>query len=286
MLNTTPQNLSRILKNLETEMDVDLFFRTTKGVDLSPEGERFLEFAKKTIYQLDNMQAEIQFQKSNTTTAQEVTLYSNNVLNEMILNDILVQFYHAHPAVKVTNILVDWKEGYDLLSNHPSALGFLYYLPEVNQLEDSIITPTLTAHSVAIMAKNHPLVTKDGLPLDVNALFNYKLVILTQNDFSNTEVFYHFNNHPILKSDAIINSGHLKFCYQLTASTDYICVGSLESFLRQDEALRENLVAIPLYNVLDSTYALIAPKELPQHSPQNLLYTFILHYLQNNHLPH
>ena len=41
-LGTTPQNVSRILKNLETEMDADLFFRTADGVTLTQTGTDFL----------------------------------------------------------------------------------------------------------------------------------------------------------------------------------------------------------------------------------------------------
>lgn len=111
LFNTTPQNVSRILKNLETEMDDILFIRTGEGIALTPEGEQFLEFAKTTVYQFDELQAKIQFKKTQNQTEYEVTLYSNNVINEIILNDILIAFSNQYPAIMVKNIIVDWKTG-------------------------------------------------------------------------------------------------------------------------------------------------------------------------------
>lgn len=277
-LNTTPQNVSRVLKKLETEMDTILVNRTPDGITLTSEGERFLQLAKTTIYQFDELQADIQLKKSDTYKHSEVVLFSNNVVNEIILNDILIAFYNQYPTIIVKNIIVDWKEGYDSINTNPSAIAFLYYLPEENQLENFVIIPALQAHPVAIISKNHPLAKKQQINL--KEICNYKLILLTQNNVKDTEVFHYLNLQHFTQKISIASSGNLKSCYHLTANSDYICPGSLESFLRQDETIRKNLVAIPITGYISIMAALIKSKDLSQDSPQHLLFTFILNYLQ------
>lgn len=276
--NTTPQNVSRILKNLEAEMDDILFIRTEKGIALTPEGEQFLDFAKTTVYQFDELRAKIQFKKTKNQTEYEVTLFSNNVINEIVLNDILIAFFSQYPAIMVKNMIVDWKTGYQNILQNPEAIAFLYYLPEENQLENFLIVPALQSHPVAIMSKNHPLAKYPQCYQ--KQLVDYKFIVLTQNDVADTEAFYFFRLHPAVPKVSIANSGNLKYCYQITANSDYICPGSLESFLRQEETIRKNLVAVPIIDIPVSTHSLIKSKNLPQNSPQNLLFTFILNYLQ------
>lgn len=259
-------------------MDDILFIRTGEGIALTPEGEQFLEFAKTTVYQFDELQAKIQFKKTQNQTEYEVTLYSNNVINEIILNDILIAFSNQYPAIMVKNIIVDWKTGYQNVLQNPEAIAFLYYLPKENQLENFLIVPALQSHPVAIMSKNHPLAKYPQCYK--KQLVDYKFIVLTQNDVTDTEAFYFFRLHPAVPKVSIASSGNLKYCYQITANSDYICPGSLESFLRQEETIRKNLVAVPIIDIPVSTHSLIKSKNLPQNSLQNLLFTFIQNYLQ------
>lgn len=277
-LNTTPQNVSRILKNLETEMDCDLFIRTNEGVTLTLEGEHFCAFAKSTVYQYDKLHSDIQFKKRERENLQEIVLFSNNVVNEIILNDILTAFYSAYSTILVKNIIVDWKKGYDYLQQTPNAMGFLCYIPEANQLKDFDSTPALSTTPVAIMSKSHPLACHNAI--SVNDLINHKLILLSQSSITDTEAYYFLNRDALTSNISITNSGNLKSCYQLAANNDFICPGSLESFRRQDSKLCEHLIALPLINFTTTTQALITPKSMTEGSPLHLLYSFILNYLQ------
>ena len=277
-LNTTPQNVSRILKSLEAEMDCDLFIRTNEGVTLTLEGEHFCAFAKSTVYQYDKLHSDIQFKKKERENLQEIVLYSNNVVNEIILNDILTAFYSAYSTILVKNVIVDWKKGYDHLQQTPNAMGFLCYIPEANQLEDFNATPALSTTPVAIMSKNHTLACRNAI--SVNDLINHKLILLSQSSITDTEVYYFLNKDALTSNISITNSGNLKSCYQLATNNDFICPGSLESFRRQDPKLCEHLVALPIINFTTTTQALITPKSMIEGSSLHLLYSFILNYLQ------
>ncbi len=45
----TPQNLGTIIKNIEKELETELFVRTPRGVQLTSDGERFLSHAKVIV---------------------------------------------------------------------------------------------------------------------------------------------------------------------------------------------------------------------------------------------
>ncbi|QOX64862.1 LysR family transcriptional regulator [Anoxybacterium hadale] len=50
-------NLSRAVKELEKEFDITIFERTSKGVETTREGQRFLNHAKEIQYQMDSLKS-------------------------------------------------------------------------------------------------------------------------------------------------------------------------------------------------------------------------------------
>ncbi len=49
-------NLSRAIKELEDSLNITIFNRTPKGITLTPEGEEFLQYAKRIITQVDEVE--------------------------------------------------------------------------------------------------------------------------------------------------------------------------------------------------------------------------------------
>ncbi len=59
LLYMTPQGISRVIKNMESECDCTLFLRTGSGMELSECGKRFLEYAKTELEEYHNMRNDI-----------------------------------------------------------------------------------------------------------------------------------------------------------------------------------------------------------------------------------
>lgn len=284
VLDTTPQNVSRILKKLETEMNAILFTRNSDGITLTPYGERFLQFAKSTVYQYDELQADFQFRQSQHAAKQEVVLYSSDVTNEIILNDILLAFSKEYPLIIVKNITIDWIDGYQKLQNDPLAIGLLHYIPGMNDLENHIIVPALHLHPIVAVNKNHPLATAQHCTN--KQLLNYNLLIYAHNDLTNTLPFHTLEIDPITQGKNYATTGSIKACYQMVANGNYVSPGTLESYLLLNESMRENLVALPIVDRPESICALIKSKSLPADSPQQLLFSYILNGLQKYEAQH
>ena len=275
VFNTTPQNISRILKKLEDEMNTILFIRTQEGIQLTPEGVRFLHFAKNTIYQFDELHAAFQF---NSAENKEVTLYSSEAINNVVLRDILLAFAQDYPTITVRNITVDWKNGYAKLQQNPTALGFLYYLSEENSGNDNLfIVPTFEFHSVVIVNKVHPLAqAKSCLK---QQLIDEKLLIYVKNGLDDTALFHALGLDKNPQKKSIACSGNLQTCYQMVANNDFVYITTFESFMQLDESLYKNLIAVPIADYPSISCALIKSLSLPSDSPQQLLYSYILNAL-------
>lgn len=50
-------NLSRAIKELEESVGITIFKRTSKGIQLTPQGEEFIQYAKKIISQVEEVEA-------------------------------------------------------------------------------------------------------------------------------------------------------------------------------------------------------------------------------------
>lgn len=55
LLIATP-NISRSIKELEADLGITIFERTTKGMELTPEGEEFINYAKEIIGQIEHVE--------------------------------------------------------------------------------------------------------------------------------------------------------------------------------------------------------------------------------------
>ena len=56
----TPQGLSRVLKNLETELECTLVNRVASGLELTESGVCLLEYARKTTGEYDKLKEKIE----------------------------------------------------------------------------------------------------------------------------------------------------------------------------------------------------------------------------------
>lgn len=282
ILYTTPQNVSRILKKLEEEMHARFFTRTADGLRLTVEGAQFLSFARSTVYAHDELQVQFSLAQAPDAETYEVQLYSNDFLNEVILNDALTAFVKAHPNIAVRNSVVDYAEGYRKLIDDPQAIGFLFSSNEENRTTALTLAPACDLQTIVCVNKGHPLAKKTAVSLQ--QLSDCRFVVCCKNNPADSAIFYFINCGDEMKPKAITTSGNLTACYQMAANSDYVFFSVMEHFLQQSDALRQNLVAIPIVEPRSSCGAMVKSRVLPPDSPQQLLYSFILHFIEKRRL--
>ena len=109
-------NLSRSIKELEADLGISIFARSSKGMNLTPEGEEFIHYAKKILHQITDIEmmyktgkpAKQQFsisaprasyiaaafaKFSNCLDSESCSVFYNETNNDMVIRNILENDY-------------------------------------------------------------------------------------------------------------------------------------------------------------------------------------------------
>ena len=162
-------NISRSIKELEADLNITIFERTTKGMSLTPEGEEFITLAKSILGQIEQME---KYYREGTTKKQRFSIsvpracYISEAFAEfskMLSKDSAEIFYKETNSERtIQNMLnqdyklgiVRYAENYD---SHFKAMledkGFVYEL--VTEFTYSLI-----------MSRDNPLSKKQEIKFD------------------------------------------------------------------------------------------------------------------------
>ena len=81
-----PPNVSRSIKELESDLGITIFERSAKGVTLTHEGEEFIGYAKSLLKQIDHIEG---LYKENSVKKQR---FSISVPRASYISEALVEF--------------------------------------------------------------------------------------------------------------------------------------------------------------------------------------------------
>lgn len=83
---TAAPNVSRAIKDLESDIGITIFERTAKGMELTPDGEEFINYAKGILNQIEEVEA---FYKSGSAKKQK---FSISVPRACYISEAFAQF--------------------------------------------------------------------------------------------------------------------------------------------------------------------------------------------------
>ncbi len=169
VLFVAPPNISRSVKELETDLGIEIFIRTTKGVKLTPEGEEFINFAQRILGQIE---AQEQFYKNDLPKVQK---FSVSVPRACYISEAFAEFTKslekntAEVFYRETNAQHTIQD----VSNDNYNLGIIRYASNYDRyfkemLDGNGITYELITEFTyrLIMNAQHPLAEKENISLD------------------------------------------------------------------------------------------------------------------------
>ena len=168
VLFVAPPNISRSVKELEADLGIEIFIRTTKGVKLTPEGEEFIAFAQRILSQIE---AQEQFYKNELPKVQR---FSISVPRACYISEAFAEFTKSlkKNTAEVFYRETNAKHTIQDVANDDYNLGVIRYAANYDRyfkemLEGSGITYELIAEFTyaLIMSREHPLADKDDLTL-------------------------------------------------------------------------------------------------------------------------
>ena len=168
VLFVAPPNISRSVKELEADLGIEIFIRTTKGVKLTPEGEEFIAFAQRILSQIE---AQEQFYKNELPKVQR---FSISVPRACYISDAFAEFTKSlkKNTAEVFYRETNAKHTIQDVANDDYNLGVIRYAANYDRyfkemLEGNGITYELITEFTysLIMSREHPLADKDDLTL-------------------------------------------------------------------------------------------------------------------------
>lgn len=165
--------LSIAIKNLEEVLGGSLFTRSTRTLELTPEGKVFLPVAQRLLDDLDHAMEDI----SNLFSLKQGTLSMAAMpfFAASILPDILVSYQSQHPNISIRLHDIVNELVIEEVRSGRVEIGLCFHSGKDEDLE---FTPLFSEEFMALLPIDHPLADRD----EVNwvDLFNYPFLTLLQ----------------------------------------------------------------------------------------------------------
>ncbi len=157
-------NLSRAIKELETNLGITIFQRSAKGMVPTPDGEQFLQYAKKILQQIDEVEA--LYQKGPSKKQQ----FSISVPRASYISEAFTQFSKTISPGQQTELFYKETNALRAIKNILQSdyrLGIIRYAKHYEKyFEDMLAEKELVAETVSefvytlLMSRHHALAEK------------------------------------------------------------------------------------------------------------------------------
>ncbi|MBO4942237.1 MAG: LysR family transcriptional regulator [Muribaculaceae bacterium] len=166
----TQSTLSQQIKQLEGELRVQLFTRSSHNVDLTEAGSELLPYARQTIIDADQCTARIcDLNNLSAGTLNIGVTYSFSP----ILTETLVTFMKSYPHIKLNIIYRPMAELMDILRRREVDFVLAFKPSEkIEGVESHIIFQNCLS---VVVSSYHPLASRDRITLDELATYDLAL---------------------------------------------------------------------------------------------------------------
>lgn len=161
--------LSKHIQALEKELDVSLFTRSTRQVQLSPYGNIYLPYAKKIIKDYEESLSKLEQFKNELQ--QTITIGTIPIMASYGITHTIMEFRKRFPQTKVKVIEADSQRLINMLDNNECDIAFIRDDHQVDvELNDM---PFASDYLVAVLPKAHPLAKETSISLNSLAHENF-----------------------------------------------------------------------------------------------------------------
>ena len=246
----TPQGLSRVLKNLETELDCTLVNRVASGLELTESGKCLLEYARKATAEYNKMKEKIETIQESAYGSVDLLMAYDMI--RLLGTDCFAEFQQMYPQIsfscweypdRITERMLAEDQGNAAISIGPFA-GDLFH-----------IQPLMRRRLCLIVYEGHPLaakteVTVEDLKEEPLFMENSSFKI---NEFLQRQCWLHGFEPSI-----VYEASSFDICYKMVRLQKGISV--VPDFVHEDMKT-DNLVQIPFAEQdMEMEIALLTPK--------------------------
>ncbi len=150
--------LSRQIRQLETELGVELFHRTKRSVSLTKAGQAFLDEARLTLAQAQRAANAAQ----QAVAKNKLTVGFSICAFDRVLPELIQKFRQQHPETQVNLTEMSKEEQIQALLTNKIDVGFCY-APITNPELDSV--NILSEPLAVVLPPDHPLVEQEKIEM-------------------------------------------------------------------------------------------------------------------------
>ena len=144
--------LTRQIKALEKDLGVQLFTRTAKGVDLTPEGETLLSHARDIKVHIESAIQQVRRTRDGQQGQIDIGVFGSSMIKT--IPEIIRVFSETHPDVKVILHNIQKNKQIEALHQKRILIAFDRYLPESSDLQIELVSKE---KFFVALNNNHPL---------------------------------------------------------------------------------------------------------------------------------
>lgn len=156
----TPQGLSKMVKQLETDLGTELLYRDSRGVEPTEYGELLYARAKHICYLVEDIKKEISVMSGSKGILNLMLTYS---AASVLPINLLFDFPKEYPNIqmKVREVPEEYPIG-QIFEDEEVDVGLIMINEELNNCNHELI---LEGELVAVVSKQHPLAKKDEISI-------------------------------------------------------------------------------------------------------------------------
>jgi DNA-binding transcriptional LysR family regulator len=165
--------VSQSIANLEIDLNITLFDRSTRKPQLTADGSRLYDYAKAIIYQYDEFSsAVLSIQQKQET---EITFAIDNLLMTASVTKLLKNFSLDFPMVKFNLLVATSSKIATLVKEQQADIGLMFANPEF--LRDVELCHVGNMPFIGVCNTEHPLANKTIVR--VSDLIEHREILLT-----------------------------------------------------------------------------------------------------------
>ena len=238
----TQPSLSAAIKDLENELGIEIFHRTSKGISLTVDGREFLSYARQVIEQTELLEKRYMDKKPSKqlcTISTQHYAFAVNAFVELLLGLDVDEYEFTLRETRTYEIIEDVRD-------YRSEIGIIY-LSDFNEkvINNLLVENHLTfnllfeADPHVFISSRHPLAGREAITLD--DLEDYPFLAFEQG-INNSFYFSEEILSTVPRKKTIHVSDRATLFNLLIGLNGYtICSGVLSSDLNGD-----NIISVPL----------------------------------------
>ena len=211
-LNTSYQNVSRVLRQAEEELGAALFVRTSKGMVPTDEGRLAVDSAREMLKIYDRMLEQFQFRAEDKAhdrgrnISGKLELASSIAVSNGFINDLLLEFSSQYPKIRVKT---SEEDAYLPVSEDR---GQLYFVPRMTKdvyNSPYLTIPLLKDRMVMLVKKDSALNKQHSVSL--KRIAKLPMVLVAKDNWEESIFGHILKEHDALPENPIFISSVIGF---------------------------------------------------------------------------